>query len=119
MVTAAPGEYLDFNILRSEAVSEDRIQPGTALKELTVMQKKKRKAVLSDLKKRINTRLDEKLKRRIVCATPPRYDEIFSSGIEWLNSSSEEPLDSKRIDSGKAELADVSNGYCRAILRCR
>jgi len=94
MVNAAPGEYLDFNILRSEAVSEDRVQPGIASKELTVRQKKKRKSALSDLKKRINARLDEKLKQRIVCAAPPRYDEVFSSGIEWLNSSSEEPLDS-------------------------
>lgn len=94
MVNAAPGEYLDFNILESGTVSEDRGQPDIALKELTVRQKKKRKAALSDLKERIHARLDEKLKRRIACAAPPRYDEVFSSGVEWLNSSSEETLDS-------------------------
>ena len=94
MVTAAPGEYLDFNILRSEVVSEDRGQPGAVSKELTVRQKRKRKLPLSDLKKRIHARLDEKQKRRIVCAAPPRYDEVFFNGIEWLNSSSEETLDS-------------------------
>ena len=94
MVNAAPGEYLDFNILRNEPVSEDRVQPGIASKELTVRQKKKRKSALSDLKKRINARLDEKQKRRIACAAPPRYDEVFFNGIEWLNSSSDEPLDS-------------------------
>jgi hypothetical protein len=93
MVTAAPGEYLDFNILRSDSVSEDQIQPVTALKELTVRQKKKRKSALLDLKKRVNARLDEKQKRQIVCAAPPRYDEVFFSGIEWLNSDSEKPLD--------------------------
>jgi hypothetical protein len=94
MVAAAPGEYFDFNMLSSETVSEDRVQPGIALKELTVRQKKKRKLALSDLKKKINARLDEKRKRRIVCAAPPRYDEVFFSGIEWLNSDSEKPLDS-------------------------
>jgi hypothetical protein len=36
MVNAAPGEYLDFNILRNEAISEDRVQPDVNLKELTV-----------------------------------------------------------------------------------
>jgi hypothetical protein len=94
MVTAAPYEYLDFNILGSETVSQDQEQPDIAPKKLTMRQKKKQKTALSDLKKRIHARLDEKQKRRIVCATPPRYDEVFFSGIEWLNSSSEEPLDS-------------------------
>ena len=94
MVNAAPGEYLNFNILRSETVPQDQEPPDIAPKELTVRQKKKQKSALLDLKKRINASLDEKLKRRIVCATPPRYDEIFFGGIEWLNSSSEEPLDS-------------------------
>jgi len=84
MVNAAPGEYLDFNILRSEVVSEDRVQPGIASKELTVRQKKKRKSALSDLKKRINARLDEKQKRRVTGAAPPRYDEVFFDGLEWL-----------------------------------
>ena len=94
MVTAAPGEHFDFNMLSSGTVSEDQVQADIALKELTVRQKKKRKLALLDLKKRINARLDEKQKRRIVCAAPPRYDEVFFSGIEWLNSSSEKPLDS-------------------------
>jgi hypothetical protein len=94
MVTAAPGEYLDFNILSSETGSEDQDQAGIALKELTVRQKKKQKSALLDLKKRINARLDEKQKRRIACAVPPRYDEVFFNGIKWLNSSAEEPLDS-------------------------
>jgi hypothetical protein len=94
MVTATPGEFLNFNILNSETISEEQIQAGIAVKELTVRQKKKRKSALLDLKKRINARLDEKQNRRIACAAPPRYDEIFFNGIKWLNSSSEEPLDS-------------------------
>ncbi len=94
MVTAAPDEYLDFTILGSETVFQNQGQPNIAPKELTVRQKKKRKAALSDLKKRIHARLDEKQKRRIACAAPPRYDDVFFNGIEWLNSSSEEPLDS-------------------------
>lgn len=94
MVNAAPGEYLNFDISRSETVSEDRIQSVNTSKELTVRQKKRRKAALSDLKKRINARLDEKQKQRIACAAPPRYDEVFFDGIEWLNSGSEKPLDS-------------------------
>jgi len=73
---------------------DDRDQPGITIKELTARQKKKRKEALSDLKIRINARLDEKQKRRIACAAPPRYDDVFFDGIEWLNSSSEEPLDS-------------------------
>jgi hypothetical protein len=94
MVTAAPGEYLDFNILSSETVSEEQVQYGINLKELTVRQKKKQKSALMDLRKRINARLDEKQKRRISCAAPPRYDKVFFDGIKWLNSSAEEPMDS-------------------------
>ncbi|MBW2428177.1 MAG: hypothetical protein JRF56_04405 [Deltaproteobacteria bacterium] len=94
MVTAAPGEFLDFNILKSETISEEQIQARLAVKELTVRQKKKRKSALMDLKKRINARLDEKKNRPIAYSAPPRYDEIFFNGIKWLNSSSEEPLDS-------------------------
>jgi hypothetical protein len=92
MVNAAPGEYLDFNVFGSETIPEDEVQPAS--KELTVRQKKKRKAALSDLKKRINARLDEKQKQLKAPATPPRYDSVFFSGIEWLNSSSKETLES-------------------------
>jgi hypothetical protein len=84
MVTAAPAEYLNFNMIEAGLISEDRAQPDVALKELTVRQKKKRKAALSDLKESVHARLDEKQKRRIVCATPPRYDEVFFDGLEWL-----------------------------------
>ena len=93
MVNAAPGEYLDFSIITSEAVSEDRVQSGIPSSELTVRQKKKRKTALSDLKKRINASLDEKQKRQMASAAPPRYDDVFFNGIKVLNSSSEEPLD--------------------------
>jgi hypothetical protein len=94
MVTAAPGEYLDFKIFHSEIGSEDQDQAGIALKELTVRQKKKQKSALLDLKKRVNARLDEKQKRRIASTAPPRYDEVFFNGLKWLNSSAEVPLDS-------------------------
>ena len=94
MVTAAPGESLDFNIFNNETISEEQIRNGIAVKELTARQKKKRKSALLDLKKRINARLDEKQNRRIAIAAPPRYDEVFFNGIKWLNSSSEEPLES-------------------------
>jgi len=93
MVTAAPDEFLNFNIMSNETISAEPAQAGIALKEPTVRQKKKRKSALLDLKKRINARLDEKQNRLIASAAPPRYDEIFFDGIKWLNSSSEEPLE--------------------------
>ena len=94
MVTAAPGEYLDFNILSCKTGSENQDQAGIAVKELTVRQKKKRKSAFLDLKKRVNARLDEQQKRRAEGAVAPRYDEVFFNGMEWLNSASDKPLES-------------------------
>jgi len=103
MVNAAPNEYLDFSMLKRESVSDDSVQSGISPKELTARQKKKRKSALLDLKKRINARLDEKQTKQMFCAAPPRYDEVFFSGIEWLNSSSEEPLESGEYTAAISE----------------
>jgi len=47
----------------------------------------KRKAVLKALKERINKRLDEELKakKEKKYAPPPRYDDVFFQGLDWLN----------------------------------
>jgi len=114
---AAAFEYeMDYNDrCWSDGKALDEVRPDATLKELTVRQKMKRKAVLSDLKKRIHAHLDERKKRRIECAAPPRYDSVFFSGIEWLNSRSEEPLDSGEytaiISDEMRQIGDTLGSY--------
>ena len=47
----------------------------------------KRKDRLTALKERINKRLDEELKakKEKKYAPPPRYDDVFFQGLDWLN----------------------------------
>lgn len=41
--------------------------------------------VLSDFRKNLNSRLDERIKNRKRPMPEPRYDDVFFEGLEWLN----------------------------------
>jgi hypothetical protein len=43
--------------------------------------------MLIDLEARVQSRLEEARKRRLVRPpSPPRYDELFAKGVAWLDS---------------------------------
>ena len=92
MVTAAPGEFLVFSPPEKKVEEIEGKIPIIQKKALTARQLKKRKAKLKALKERVGKRLDERQIETKVCAMPPRYDEVFSSGVEWLDSLSGEPI---------------------------
>lgn len=90
MVTAAPEEPLDFSLPERELEESDEIV--TEKSTPTVRELKKRKARLKALKERIKVRLDRELSGGRVRSVPPRYDEVFFQGLEWLNSLGGEPI---------------------------
>jgi len=87
MVTAAPEELLDFSVPAHESCETATDKPSPTAREI-----KKRKAQLKALKERINARLDRELAGGRTQPAPPRYDEVFFQGLEWLNSLEGEPI---------------------------
>jgi hypothetical protein len=93
MVMTAPGELLDFSLTEQQIkeIEEDiaEVRKSTP----TARQIKKREAKLKALKERINERMDSELGKVKECALPPRYDEIFFQGVDWLNSLAGDPIE--------------------------
>lgn len=93
MVTAAPGELLVFSPPEEKVEEIEEKIPTVQKGPLTARQLKKRRAKLMALKERVGKRLDERQIETKVCAMPPRYDEVFSNGVKWLDSLSGEPIE--------------------------
>jgi hypothetical protein len=87
MVHAAPEEELDF----SHAVSDDNDQKEIASSQqseaLSIKKMKSQKQRMDDLRARVNAKIAEKRtsSHMVVPDPPPRYDEIFAQGVEWLD----------------------------------
>ncbi|MFW6102005.1 MAG: hypothetical protein ACOC90_11525 [Bacteroidota bacterium] len=91
MLTAAPNEKLDF---KTVAEMEDRNEPREEStipksKQLTGRQKKKRKEKILAFKEKMKGR--KKNQKKKITPSPPRYDEIFYQGLQWLDSLAGEP----------------------------
>ncbi len=90
MVCAAPGEILDFTIVRQQRPRSTPPEPP----QLSIKKKKKRKERMAELRQRLNAALDEKLEQESKSveralaggSKPPRYDDAYLRGIEWLDS---------------------------------
>ena len=84
MLNAAPGEFLDFSIAE-EVIGDEQEQ---ASKQMSVKEQKRREAELKEVKAKIQQRLAQKKKasKKVTSVRPPRYDEIFMAGTEWLDS---------------------------------
>lgn len=99
---AAPGEKLPFDIAAQK--HEQQIKENEELKqyqpsELTAKQRKRRKQAFRDLKEKIQAKIADKRKSGqagFVKPTPPRYDDLFWKGQEWLDSLAGEPLCSEK-----------------------
>jgi hypothetical protein len=61
---------------------------------LSVKKMKAQKQRMNELKERVKAKLAEKRasSRMVVPTPPPRYDEIFARGIEWLDSLAGGPV---------------------------
>lgn len=87
MLNAAPGEYLDLASTYSpQRPKEEPILQGGV--ELSKKAQKRRQEKILAIRQEAKNRLAEKrLKRsRHPVATPPRYDDVFFEGQEWIDS---------------------------------
>jgi hypothetical protein len=95
MVHAAPEERLDFSYAVPDEESELKAEsiPDQA-ESLSVKKMKAQKQRMNNLKERVKAKLAEKrASSRMVAPTPPpRYDEIFAQGIEWLDTLAGAPV---------------------------
>jgi len=98
MLRAAPGELLDFREALEEPVPVDDIKVETVLPQIS---KTKAKELKSLVKQRLQDRVQAK--RSSSHDLPPRYDEVFEKGRQWLDGLAGEPI---APVSGRLELGD-------------
>lgn len=89
MLRAAPGEELDFRILREPLQASDGEQDIS--RSLSQGQQKRRKKKVADLKEELKKRFQKKQERirrqeRDSTQPPPRYDGVYHEGVAWLDS---------------------------------
>jgi hypothetical protein len=98
MLQSSPGENLDFGLPEREPdieqkESSEATSPST--RSMSVKQKKQRKEKIANIKKVMDSRLSKRLslKKQKPSYTPPRYDEIYFNGLEWLDSLAGDPIE--------------------------
>jgi len=90
MLTAAPGDRLDF--FNSESLKE---KPPSAPTALTARRQKKKNLRLREYRNRIQEKLTVKRLGRkppSVERLEPRYDDVFVDGVRWLDELGGEPI---------------------------
>ena len=82
MLKAAPGEFLDFSFPEQPELPETQMEQIISKKE-----QKRRSQEVKEAKIKIQQKLAEKNKSSTkIALRPPRYDEVFFAGCEWLDS---------------------------------
>ena len=96
MLNSAPGEFLDFSIAGEEMGNEQK----QGSKELSVKEQKRRESELKEVKAKIQQKLAQKRRasKKTTSVRPPRYDEVFMAGTEWLDG-----LAGSKIEEFKGE----------------
>lgn len=95
MLSAAPGEYLDFSL--AVEAGHEPVQP---MRELTARKKKKLKEKMRELQEK-NAARQKTGRRQTRLVNPvksPRYDDVYYEGLKWLDS-----LAGPGIDEGEKE----------------
>lgn len=94
MLSAAPGESLDFSLVY-ETSSKDVAEQETDFPSLSNKAQKRRTQGVNAVKAMVRERLAEKLQQKKIAPrgyTPPRYDEVYKEGQYWLESLAGEPV---------------------------
>ncbi len=96
MISAAPGETLDFTKELSAIKAPTADIDDSCV--LTTRQMKKRKAALRNIKSGLRAILDKRKQERVSppsapAFAPPRYDEVFLQGLEDLDRMAGSPPD--------------------------
>jgi hypothetical protein len=82
MLNAAPHEFLDFSNAIPEPRLVNEIQPESRLASLTIKKQKRLKERMNELRAMSGAR--NSVGFELVRPIAPRYDEVFSQGISWL-----------------------------------
>lgn len=91
MVRAAPGEILVFAPPTPAGPEAALAGAATAL---TAKERKRKSEALSALKETVRERLAQRVADRCPAVSPPpRYDEVFAAGTEWLDVIAGEPVE--------------------------
>lgn len=92
MRNAAPNEWLDFSTVAQARQEQCDVAGG--VRPLTEKQKKKLRARMSELRSKLEERKKADMQRQ--SARPPRrqprYDDVYFSGLEWLDSLAGEKI---------------------------
>lgn len=92
MVNAAPDEFLDFSTIVTADNLDTEEDPITSLSQ----KQKQRLAAIKELKAKRRESL--KAKQELVAPIkPPRYDEIFELGVNWLGQIDGPPIENEKI----------------------
>ena len=86
MLSAAPGELLDFKVAVAvkKTFEDDELET-----ELTVRQKKLRRQKFQVFKEKLSKQLEQQIidNRSKTCPLPPRYDDVFFEGLGQLDAA--------------------------------
>ena len=110
MLKAAPGETLLFEAESWKSEPKKDIEKNESL---TARERKKRKEKIRAFKEKMKKRFSEETgtKKLISPFTPPRYDEIYYEGKEWLDHLAGEPIEEQ---SG---VMIISDDYWKSLSR--
>lgn len=99
MLTAAPGEFLDFSSIRHPLAGDERQPEPEAI--LSNKAKKRRTNQISSIKAKVQERIAERIQKKKAVPegyTPPRYDDVFEQGKSWLESLAGEPIKEEKAE---------------------
>lgn len=106
MLTAAPGEELNLFVELPVTKPEEEMEAVVRIEEEQISnnERRRRQAKVKKLKTRINDKISERIKQKDAArqACKSEYNEVFSRGVEWLDSLAGQPIE--EIE-GVAEIA--------------
>lgn len=97
MLTAAPGEELNLFVELPLAESEAKMDATIHIEEELISnnERRRQRAKFKELKARINCKIAERIKQKDAArqAYKPEYNDVFSRGVEWLDSLAGQPTE--------------------------
>ena len=91
MLSAAPGEFLNFAVASNDISRNDSAREPLRMDGLSNKKKKKFKERMRELRTRYKNR-ERKDRKLINPVKDARYDDVYDEGISWLDSLAGEPL---------------------------
>ena len=91
MLSAAPNELLDFTVVTQDIPIDEPVTTPLRMDSLSNKRKKQFKERMRELRDRHKNR-ERKEHKLINPVTDARYDDVYTEGMNWLDSLAGEPL---------------------------